>query len=142
MQQALNAGCRITLGTDGCSSNNNLDMREELKFATLLAKMNDSPESLPAEQALQLATRNAALAFNLDAGVIEEGKLADLLLIRLDNPAMTPCYNLISNWVYAADSSIIDTVICNGKILMRNRYVKNEEEILKEARDRVRILKS
>ncbi len=142
MQQALNAGCRITLGTDGCSSNNNLDMREELKFATLLAKMNDSPESLPAEQALQLATRNGALAFNLDAGVIEEGKLADLLLIRLDNPAMTPCYNLISNWVYAADSSIIDTVICNGKILMRNRYVKNEEEILKEARDRVRILKS
>lgn len=134
MQAALDAGCRVTLGTDGCSSNNNLDMREEMKFAALLAKMNDSPQSLPAEKALQIATREGAMAAGIDAGVIEEGKLADLLLIRLDEPAMTPRHNVISNWVYSANSSIIDTVICNGRILMRNRRVEYEEEILEEVR--------
>lgn len=134
MQKALDAGCRVTLGTDGCSSNNNLDMREEMKFAALLAKMNDSPESLPAEKALQIATREGALASGIDAGVLEEGKLADLLLVRLDEPAMTPRHNVISNWVYSANSSIIDTVICNGRILMRNRKVDHEEEIMEEVR--------
>lgn len=114
------AGCRITLGTDGDSSNNNLDMREEMKFAALLAKASSGdPEVMPADEALAMATRNGAAAFGIDAGVIQEGKLADALLVRLDDVRMQPCHNLVSNWVYAAGSSCIDTVICNGKILMR-----------------------
>lgn len=114
------AGCRITLGTDGDSSNNNLDMREEMKFAALLAKASSgNPEVMPADEALAMATRNGAAAFGIDAGVIQEGKLADALLVRLDDVRMQPCHNLVSNWVYAAGSSCIDTVICNGKILMR-----------------------
>lgn len=114
------AGCRIALGTDGDSSNNNLDMREEMKFAALLAKASSGdPEVLPAEEALAMATRNGAAAFGIDAGVIQEGKLADALLVRLDDVRMQPCHNLVSNWVYAAGSSCIDTVICNGNILMR-----------------------
>ena len=114
------AGCRITLGTDGDSSNNNLDMREEMKFAALLAKASSGdPEVMPADEALAMATRNGAAAFGIDAGVIQEGKLADALLVRLDDVPMQPCHNLVSNWVYAAGSSCIDTVICNGKILMR-----------------------
>lgn len=114
------AGCRITLGTDGDSSNNNLDMREEMKFAALLAKASSGdPEVMPADEALAMATRNGAAAFGIDAGVIQEGKLADALLVRLNDVRMQPCHNLVSNWVYAAGSSCIDTVICNGKILMR-----------------------
>ena len=114
------AGCRIALGTDGDSSNNNLDMREEMKFAALLAKAScGDPEVMPAEEALAMATRNGAAAFGIDAGEIREGKLADALLVRLDDVRMQPCHNLVSNWVYAAGSSCIDTVICNGKILMR-----------------------
>ena len=116
------AGCRITLGTDGDSSNNNLDMREEMKFAALLAKVSSGdPETLPADEALRIATRNGAEAFGIDAGVIEEGRLADAILVRLDDERMTPCHNLISNWVYAAGSSCIDTVVCNGKVLMEHR---------------------
>ena len=114
------AGCRITLGTDGDSSNNNLDMREEMKFAALLAKVSSGdPEVLPAAEALEMATRSGAEAFGLDAGVIREGALADALLVRLDDPRMQPCHNLISNWVYAAGSSCIDCVICNGNIVMK-----------------------
>ena len=116
------AGCRITLGTDGDSSNNNLDMREELKFAALLAKVSSGdPEILPASEALDMATRNGAEAFGIDAGVIAEGKLADALLVRLDDERMQPCHHLVSNWVYAAGSSCIDTVICDGRILMEHR---------------------
>ena len=114
------AGCRITLGTDGDSSNNNLDMREEVKFAALLAKVSSGdPEVLPAAEALEMATRSGAEAFGLDAGVIREGALADALLVRLDDPRMQPCHNLVSNWVYAAGSSCIDSVICNGNIVMK-----------------------
>ena len=116
------AGCRITLGTDGDSSNNNLDMREEMKFASLLAKAGSGdPEVLPASEAVEMAGRNGAEAFGIDAGVIAEGKLADAILVDLGDVRMQPCHNLLSNWVYAAGSSCIDTVICDGKILMEHR---------------------
>jgi len=116
------AGCRITLGTDGDSSNNNLDMREEMKFAALLAKVSSGdPETLPACDALAMATRCGAEAFGIDAGLVAEGRLADALLVDLRDERMRPLHNLTSNWVYAAGSSCIDTVICNGKVLMKNR---------------------
>ena len=116
------AGCRITLGTDGDCSNNNLDMREEMKFAALLAKAGSGdPRTMPAQEALEMATRCGAEAFGIDGGLIAEGKVADALLVRLDDERMQPCHNLVSNWVYAAGSSCIDTVICDGRILMRNR---------------------
>lgn len=129
----LESGMRIALGTDGASSNNNLDMCEEMKVASLLAKVVGKAETLPAADVLQLATRNGALAFGIDAGVIQEGTLADALLVRLNEPSMSPLFNLISNWVYAANSSIIDSVICNGRFLMRNRHVDGEKEIIADA---------
>ena len=116
------AGCRITLGTDGDSSNNNLDMREEMKFAALLAKVSSGdPEILPASEVVAMATRNGAEAFGIDAGVIAPGKLADAVLVDLRGEKMQPCHNLLSNWVYAADSSCIDSVVCQGRILMEHR---------------------
>lgn len=141
VQKMWEAGCRVTLATDGCSSNNNLDMREEMKIAALLAKVSSGPQALPAEVALQMATRAGAEAFGIDAGVIEEGRLADLLLVRMDAPTVTPSYHAVSNWVYAADSSLIDTVICNGRILMQGRRVEGEEEILREARKMAAVIR-
>jgi len=127
----IKAGAKVTLGTDGSSSNNNLDMREEMKFAALLAKVSSgNPETLPAEQILDWATRAGAEAFGIDAGVIAEGKLADAILIDMNNVKMQPCHHLISNWVYGADSSCVDTVICDGKVIMEHRYVPGEEEII------------
>ena len=125
-QMVRKAGCRVTLGTDGVSSNNNLDMREEMKYAALIAKgASGDPQTMPASEAMEIATRNGAEAFGIDAGFIAEGKLADAILIRLDGECMQPLHHLVSNWVYAANSSIVDTVICDGRILMQHReFVK------------------
>lgn len=126
------SGCRVTIGTDGCSSNNNLDMHEEMKFAALLAKCSSSPETLPAPLALKWATEAGAEAFGIDAGTIETGRLADAILVDLRSERLLPGHNLISDWVYAADSSCIDTVICDGRVLMRHHHVPGEEEILSD----------
>lgn len=116
---AIKSGCRITLGTDGDSSNNNLDMREEMKFASLLAKVTGDPQLLPAKQVFEWATKNGAEAFGIDAGVIAEGKIADAILVDMNDVKMRPCHDLISNWVYSADSSCIREVICDGKIIKK-----------------------
>lgn len=129
----LKAGVHVALGTDGASSNNNLDMGEELKVLSLLAKGTAGAESLSAKDALKLATVNTARAYRIDAGEIVEGKLADAILVDLNNERMVPCHDLISNWVYSADSRVIHSVICNGKFLMENHHVDGEEDILREA---------
>lgn len=118
-QMLSKAGCRVTIGTDGACSSNNLDMREAMKFAALRAKENsENPLLMPADEALKLATQNGAEAFGIDAGAIVKGKLADAVLVDLNNIRMQPCHNLISNWVYSADSSAISHVICDGKIIL------------------------
>lgn len=123
------AGCKIALGTDGVASNNNLDMREEMKFAALLAKLSGNPEALPADEVFAWATRDGFRAFGIDSGEIAEGKLADAVFVDLNNERMFPNHNLISNWVYAADSRCIRHVMCNGKLLMRDGHVPAEDEI-------------
>lgn len=114
---AVASGTRIAIGTDGCSSNNNLDMREEMKFAALLAKVSGDPTLLPAEKVLEWATRGGALAYGIDGGLIAPGKVADAILLDLSASKMRPCHNLISNWVYSADSSCIRATVCAGRIL-------------------------
>ena len=80
-----------------------------------------------------MATTDAAEVFGINAG-IETGKTADCMLIDLEQISMTPNYHLISNLVYSAGDSCVDTLICNGKILMKHRIVPGEDEILREAR--------
>lgn len=120
-RKMIQAGVRVTLGTDGASSNNNLDMGEEMKFAALLSKTLGDVECLPADMAFKWATRNGAMGFGNDGGIIEEGRLADCLLIDTSEERMQPLHHFMANWVYSADSSCIDTVICDGRILMRGR---------------------
>jgi len=133
INQMMDAGILLGIGTDGASSNNNLDMHEDMKLVSLLAKANGRADALPAGEVLNMATAHVALAFNVPAGVISEGFLADALLLDLKNERLNPLHNLESNWVYAADSSAIHSVICNGKFVMRNRHVDGEEDIVKEA---------
>lgn len=126
----------VSLGTDGSASNNNLDMFEEMKFACLGQKMLvGDPTVLTARQALKMSTVNGAKALNINAGEISEGKLADLILIDLKRPELTPLHNLTSLLVYSAGGSCVDTVICDGKLLMENREVDGEEEILSKTQE-------
>jgi len=135
-------GVFLSLGTDGCASNNNLDMFEEMMVASFNAKIYaQSPSSLPAEEAFALATKQGAWAFGLDSGEIKEGKLADLMLVNLNHYLLVPNHNLISNLVYSANPACLDTVICDGKVLMEKGKVEGEEDIIEEARECVqRIL--
>lgn len=131
--QMMDSGMLLGVGTDGASSNNNLDMHEDMKLVSLLAKANGRADALPACEVLNMATAHGAMAYNIPAGVIGEGFLADALLLDLKNERLNPLHNLESNWVYAADSSAIHSVICNGKFVMKNRHVDGEEDIVKEA---------
>jgi 5-methylthioadenosine/S-adenosylhomocysteine deaminase len=127
----------IMLGTDSCASNNNLDMFEEIKIAALLQKFhNNDPEIMKAEDIYNIATGKEASIFPQLSSEIKEGAYADCLLLDQDNPELVPSHNLISNLVYSVNGSCVDTVICDGKIIMENRKVKDEEEII----DRVRSI--
>lgn len=132
-QNYIEKGIDPVIGTDGTASNNNLSILESLKFASLIQKGINNPETLPARKAFEMATNNGAKTFNINSGKIKEGMLADIILIKLKNPQLTPNFNLLSNMIYSADNSCIDTVICNGQILMKNRKVKNENEILEKS---------
>jgi 5-methylthioadenosine/S-adenosylhomocysteine deaminase len=132
-------GVELSLGTDGCSSNNNLSMIEEMKIAALLAKVqHDDPTLLPARSVFEMATVNGAGALGLECGEIAEGRLADCMLVDLSNHRLAPGYQLVDDMVYSADSSCIDTVVCDGKILMQDGRVEGEEEIVAEARTYVK----
>lgn len=130
------SGMRLGIGTDGASSNNNLDMHEDMKLAALLAKAepgNERAEAMPAPEALRLATAATAEAYGLHAGEIADGWLADALLVDLSNERLVPDHDFVGNWVYAAGADAIHSVLCAGKFVMRNRHVDGEEEIVAEA---------
>lgn len=129
------AGAGVCLGTDGCASNNNQDMFEEMKFAALLQKFFwNSQTLLPAEQALAMATANGAAAMGFDGGRLEKGAAADIVLLDRNAVCNTPLHNPVSNAIYSCNGSAVTTVLCQGRILMQDRLVPGEEEILAGAR--------
>ena len=130
--ELLERVANMTVGTDSCASNNNLDLFKEMKLAALLHKNAKWDARLVnAQQALDMATINGAKALGVNAGSIETGKLADLLVIGLKKPHLNPINNVISNIVYSMSGSDVDTGIINGKVVMRDRKVKGEEKCLK-----------
>ncbi len=130
------AGVCVGLGTDGCSSSNNLDMLEAMKVASLMQKAwRFDPTSLPVDEAMKIGTENGGKLFGLKTGKLEVGYLADINLVDLSDPSLVPLHNLTANLVYSAGGNCIDTVICDGKIIMENRHVNGEEEIVKNAQD-------
>lgn len=134
-QKIIGSGILLTLGTDGSASNNSLGMLEEMKVCALNAKTQaNSSKAGNVYDIYKVATENGAKAFGIDAGVIEEGKLADFVLYDLNNYLMMPNYNLISNIVYSAQNDCITDVFCDGKQLMCNRKVENERQIIEDFR--------
>ncbi|OPX57189.1 MAG: N-ethylammeline chlorohydrolase [Methanobacterium sp. PtaB.Bin024] len=122
----------VSLGTDGVASNNNLDLFQEIKTASLLQKVRTlDPTVLPATKMLEMATINGATALGMEEeiGSIEVGKKADLILVDMKTPHLTPYRNPVSHLVYSAEGSDVDTVICNGEILMREREVLALDEV-------------
>jgi len=134
-EEMKHKGITVCLGMDGCASSNNLDMTEAMKLASLLQKAwRFDPTILPENEALEMATINGAKTFGINAGIIQEGSLADLILIDLNQTVFTPNHNTIANLVHAANGSSVDSLICNGKILMKNRVVKERQSIIDNAR--------
>jgi len=142
--QMLKAGIPVGIGTDGASSNNNLDMLQEMRSGALLHKVNHlDPTVLPAYQALEMATVNGARALRLEnLGTLAAGQKADIILVSLKEAHMIPRYDLIANLVYSAQASDVQTVIINGEIIMEDRVIKtfDEAEVLEQAKRTARRL--
>jgi 5-methylthioadenosine/S-adenosylhomocysteine deaminase len=138
VKDLMSLGLTVGIGTDGPASNNSLDMFESMKIAALLQKLHyQDPTVLPAETVLKMATIDGARALRLDnlTGSLEIDKEADLILIDVKKPHLTPMHNPYANIVYSTRGSDVDTVIVNGKILMENRKVKtlDEDEVIRDA---------
>jgi 5-methylthioadenosine/S-adenosylhomocysteine deaminase len=137
----------VAIGTDGASSNNNLDLIEELKTASLLQKVSTlDPKALSSDEAIEMATIKGAEALGLgdEIGSIEVGKKADIILIDTNSANMVPdSSSLSSNVIYSANGSNVDTTICNGKVLMENKKLTSldEDEIYAKARQAIKELK-
>jgi len=132
-------GASILFGTDGCSSNNNLDMLETAKFASLFQKwQTNDPTLLPAGEALRVLTEEGYRAFRVGSGKIAPGEPADIVLIDLDDPQNVPLYHLDSNLIYAVNGCAVSTTICNGRVLMKERVIPGEAAVIAEARETAR----
>jgi len=137
----LEAGICVGLGTDGAASNNNLDMLEELRLATLLQKVhNQDPVALPAKQAVLLGTANGAKALNLDkiTGQLAPGYHADITLLDTHAPHWFPRHDRLSLLAYAANAGDVHTVIVDGRVLVDNRQLTtiDEEKMMFEVQAR------
>ena len=133
----------VGLGTDGCASNNNLDMLAELDTAAKLAKVRDlNPTALPAREALALATRQGAQVLGLqqEVGRLGPGLRADLVVIDLDQPHLTPLYDPFSHLVYAATGADVQNVVVEGRVLVEDRRLLafDLDETLARARELAR----
>jgi 5-methylthioadenosine/S-adenosylhomocysteine deaminase len=120
----LAANARIGLGTDGCGSNNNLDLLEEAQIAALIAKVDTGdPTAVPAQAALEMATLGGARALSVDycVGSLEPGKRCDCILVDLDAPHLHPRHSLVSHLIYSAQAADVHTTIVAGRVLMRDR---------------------
>lgn len=132
----IKKGLCVTLGTDGAASNNTLDLFAEMRLMALLQKLHD-PSAMTSGTAVKIATENGGTALKWKVGRIEEGFLADIILVDLRKPCMTPRHDMLSNVVYAANSSAVDTVIIDGRVVMENGVLKTlqEEEVIEKARE-------
>ncbi|ABR54706.1 amidohydrolase [Methanococcus vannielii SB] len=119
----------ITLGTDGCGSNNSLNLFEEMKTAALIHKgVNLNPVLVTAKEAFEFGTLNGAKALNINSGEIKEGKLADFALINVKKPYLTPRENIESHLVYSFNGAV-DSVVIDGKLTLKDgKMVTIDEE--------------
>ncbi|ELY46267.1 amidohydrolase [Natronorubrum sulfidifaciens] len=129
IQRMLDAGVTVGLGTDGAASNNDLSMLDEARDAAMLGKLAaDDASAVPAEAVVTMATQGSADAIGLDTGRIAAGKPADLAVIDLEQPHLTPRHDPVSHLAYAAAASDVRHTVCDGQVLMRDREVLTLDE--------------
>jgi len=133
LPEMFHEGVNVSLGTDGCSSNNTLDMFLEMKFASLMHKAHRWDAAvLPAQKCLDMATVDAAKCIGADKelGSIEPGKKADLIILDCAVPSMVPTRpdNVVANLVYASPSHAVRDSIIDGKFVLRDRKIVNLDE--------------
>ncbi len=127
----LRADVAIGLGTDGAASNNDLDMFEAMRTASLLHKLQSAdPRAVSAREALEMATIRGARALGMEKriGSLEPGKRADIIVIDASAPRHTPMYDPISHLVYVAHGTDVRTTVVHGRVLMRNRAMTTLDE--------------
>jgi 5-methylthioadenosine/S-adenosylhomocysteine deaminase len=139
LMELLNAGVKVGLGTDGCASNNDLDLFGEMDSCAKVHKaVSLDPTAASAETVCALTTRLGAEAFgHQDLGVLAEGMLADVIVLDTNQPHLTPMYNPYSHLVYAAKGSDVIHTICHGNVLMADRELKTMDlaEVMAKATD-------
>ncbi len=139
----LQGGVNVAIGTDGAASNNALDMIWETRLAALLAKVRaEDPQAMPPPEALRSATQRGAqaLGWGRDLGVIEEGYLADCVLLDLGAPHFAPGHDPLADLVYTACGADVEMVMVGGEILMEGRELLtlDEEKVLARCRELAR----
>jgi 5-methylthioadenosine/S-adenosylhomocysteine deaminase len=135
----LDKGVRVGIGTDYVAENDDRNLLEEMRLATMLQKVvSGDPEALPTGEVVNMAARiNPSLFGAADRlGTLEAGKAADIIILNLDTPRMVPLTNTINNIVYAASEADIETVLVGGDFVIRDRVVlsADEAEIIAAAR--------
>ncbi len=134
-------GVRVALGTDGAAANNNLDMFETMKLAALLQKhATGDAAALTAREAFAMATEAGADALRINAGRLDPGRRADLVIVDLDRPYLAPGHDLVADLVYAGRPDCVESVIVDGKVVLRDRRHPDQASILAEARAAARDL--
>lgn len=144
--EMLRRGISVSLGADGAACNNRLDMFTEMRTAALIQKALHGAQTLPALDVLRMATINGAVAIGLEKeiGSVEAGKRADLTLIDIGQPHTTPHPDPISTIVYAAEAGDVDTVIIDGRVVMRSGVLAtvDELEVLRDAKQQAESLRA
>jgi 5-methylthioadenosine/S-adenosylhomocysteine deaminase len=140
LPKMLSAGAKVGLGTDGCASNNNLDLFQEMDKAAKLHKVHQGDPSLSsAVQIVEMATKGGAVALGMAdiLGSLEPGKKADLITIDLNQPHLTPMYEPCSHLVYAARGADVRDVIVDGRIVVRRGELVDidEQEVMGKVRE-------
>ena len=143
VQQLLDAGVTVGIGTDGPASNNDLDVFDELRDAAMVGKLADGDASnVAADAAVKLATEWGAEAIGLPGGRLEEGGVADVAVIDFEAPHLTPVHDYVSHLAYAVRGSDVRHTICDGRVLLRDREIQTLEErsVVNRAADRAKSL--
>ncbi|QCW01832.1 amidohydrolase [Natrinema pallidum] len=124
VERLREAGVTVGLGTDGAASNNDLSMLDEARDAAMLGKLAaDDASAVPAEAVVEMMTRGSADAIGFESGRLEVGAPADLAVIDLEQPHLTPPHDLVSHLAYAVAAADVRHTVCDGRVLMRDREV-------------------